>query len=49
MSESSLRVIMLSSLVHPYFELDSEKDIMRKKLNKLNDFDLFFPVPSILE
>ena len=33
---------MLSSLFYPYFELDSESDIMRKKLNKLNDFDPFF-------
>ena len=32
MSESSLRVIVLPSLVYPYFELDIEQDEIRKAL-----------------
>ena len=32
MSESSLRVIVLPSLVFPYFELDIEQDEIRKAL-----------------
>ena len=32
MSESSLRVIVLPSLLHPYFELDIEQDEIRKAL-----------------
>ena len=32
MSESSLRVIVLPSLVYPYFELDNEQDEIRKAL-----------------
>ena len=30
MSESSLRVIVLPSLVYPYFELDNKQDEIRK-------------------
>ena len=32
MSESSLRVIVLPSLVYPYFELDIEQNEIRKAL-----------------
>ena len=32
MSESLLRVIVLPSLVYPYFELDIKKDEIRKAL-----------------
>ena len=32
MSESSLRVIVLPSLVYPYFELDNKQDEIRKSL-----------------
>ena len=32
MSESSLRVIVLPSLAHPYFEPNIEQDEMRKAL-----------------
>ena len=32
MSESSLRVIVLPSLVYPYFKLDSKQDEIRKAL-----------------
>ena len=43
MSESSLSVIVLPSLVDRYFELDIEQDEMRsKKLNELNDFCSFW-------
>ena len=47
MSESSLRVILLPSLVYPYFELDNKQDEIRKallikqELNELNDFAPF--------
>ena len=45
MSESSLRVIVLPSIVYPYFELDFQQDDLRKAvvyykskiLNGLND------------
>ena len=43
MSESSLSVIVLPSLVDLYFELDIEQDEMRSnKLNELNDFCSFW-------
>ena len=43
MSESSLSVIVLPSLVDLYFKLDIEQDEMRsKKLNELNDFCSFW-------
>ena len=32
MSESSLKVIVLPSLVYPYYELDIEQDEIRKSL-----------------
>ena len=32
MSESSLRVIVLPSLVYPYFEVDNKQDEIRKAL-----------------
>ena len=32
MSESSLRVIVLPSLVYPYFKLDNKQDEIRKAL-----------------
>ena len=49
MSESSLRVIVLLSLVYPYSKLDIEQDEIRKawfvnrgrKLNELKDFAAF--------
>ena len=49
MSECSLRVIVLLSLVYPYSKLDSEQDEIRKawfvnrgrKLNELKDFAAF--------
>ena len=56
MSESSLWVIVLPSLVYPSFELDIEQDEIRKallskKLNELNDLEFFesFLTPGILE
>ena len=50
MSESSLRVIVLPSIVYLYFELDFQQDDLRKavvyykskNLNGLNDFAPFF-------
>ena len=47
MLESLLIVIVLLSLVHPYFRLDMEQDEIAKlcrsskKLNELNDFAQF--------
>ena len=49
MSECSLRVIVLLSLVYPYSKLDIEQDEIRKawfvnrgrKLNELKDFAAF--------
>ena len=49
MSECSLRVIVLLSLVYPYSKLDVEQDEIRKawfvnrgrKLNELKDFAAF--------
>ena len=49
MSECSLRVIVLLSLVYPYAKLDIEQDEIRKawfvnrgrKLNELKDFTAF--------
>ena len=49
MSECSLRVIVLLSLVYPYARLDIEQDEIRKawfvnrgrKLNELKDFTAF--------
>ena len=45
MSESSFRVIVLSSLPYSFFELDIEHDVMLKLIakipNKLNLFGLY--------
>ena len=55
MSESSLRVFELPSLVYPYFELDIKQDEIRKprlikKQTDLNErFSAFLLISSILE
>ena len=55
MSESSLKVIVLPSLVYPYYELDIEQDEIRKSLlikQEIECIEWFCSVlliPSILE
>ena len=55
MSESSLRVIVLPSLVYPYFEHDIEQDEICKALLSKQEaewiewFRSFLLIPSILE
>ena len=60
MSEYSLRVIVLPSLVYPYFELDIEQNEIRKALLIKQEtewierfcsylFIYFLLIPSILE
>ena len=48
MSESSLRVIVLPSLVYSYFDLDFEQDEIRKPLFIKQETEWIAP-PSILE
>ena len=55
MRESSLRVIVLPSLVYPYFELDIEQDEIRKALLIKNETEWiewlcsFLLIPTSLE
>ena len=55
MSESSLRVIVLPSLVYPYFELDIEQDetckasLIKQETERIEWFCSFLLNPSILE
>ena len=49
MSESSLRVIVLSALNYPYFELDNEHDEIRKALLIKPETEWIEWIPSILE
>ena len=55
MSESSLKVFVLPSLVYPYYELDIEQDDVRKSLlikqesEWIEWFCSFLLIPSTLE
>ena len=49
MSESSLRVIVLPSLVYPYFELDNKQDEIRKALLIKQEIEWFCSLLVILK
>ena len=49
MSESSLRVIVLPSLVYPYYELDTKRDEIHKALLIKQQTEWIEWIPSILE
>ena len=49
-SESSFRVIVMSSLAYPYFKCDFEHDATNPCFSRrINDFALFCCFPVILE